>query len=48
MRKYEQELDSLMFRNQQLSSRVAVLQQELEESEAKTKKNKVDCNWQML
>ncbi|KAK2153779.1 hypothetical protein LSH36_286g01011 [Paralvinella palmiformis] len=40
VRKYEQELESLMFRNQQLSSRVAVLQQELDESEAKSKKNK--------
>jgi protein phosphatase 1 regulatory subunit 21 len=41
IRKYEQELDSLTFRNQQLSSRVSVLQQDLDDSDAKAKKNKV-------
>ena len=41
IRKYEQELDSLTFRNQQLASRVSFLQQELDQSHAKSKKNKV-------
>ncbi|XP_064622377.1 protein phosphatase 1 regulatory subunit 21-like [Lineus longissimus] len=40
IRKYEQEIDSLSFRNQQLSKRVVVLQEELDETEAKGKKNK--------
>ncbi|CAL1533859.1 unnamed protein product [Lymnaea stagnalis] len=38
VRKYEQEVDSLTFRNQQLSKRVIVLQEELETSEANSKK----------
>ncbi|XP_074653061.1 protein phosphatase 1 regulatory subunit 21-like [Tubulanus polymorphus] len=40
IRKYEQEIDSLSFRNQQLSKRVLVLQDELEESQSKGKKGK--------
>ena len=48
IRKYEQEIDSLTFRNQQLTSRVEVLQQELDNtySSSKSKKTKVhglDC-----
>ncbi|CAG5123238.1 unnamed protein product [Candidula unifasciata] len=38
VRKYEQEVDSLTFRNQQLSKRVILLQEELETSEANSKK----------
>jgi len=43
VRKYEQEIDSLTFRNQQLSARVTILQDDLEQpaSEQKGKKNKV-------
>ena len=41
IRKFEQEIDSLSFRNQQLSSRVLVLQQDLEISEVRGKKHKV-------
>lgn len=41
IRKYEQEVDSLTFRNNQLSSRVASLQQELEETRIHGKKHKV-------
>ena len=41
IRKFEQETDSLVFRNQQLASRVTVLQQELEENETRGKKQKV-------
>ncbi|XP_072168394.1 protein phosphatase 1 regulatory subunit 21-like [Diadema setosum] len=40
IRKYEQELDSLTFRNQQLTKRVNVLQDELDVYESKGKKNK--------
>ncbi|XP_022101268.1 protein phosphatase 1 regulatory subunit 21-like [Acanthaster planci] len=40
IRKFEQELDSLTFRNQQLTKRVNVLQDELEAAEGKGKKNK--------
>lgn len=40
IRKYEQEVDSLTFRNNQLSSRVASLQQELEETRVHGKKHK--------
>lgn len=40
VRKYEQETDSLSFRNQQLSKRVTVLQDELESMQLKPKKNK--------
>ncbi|BFZ12333.1 hypothetical protein BsWGS_15372 [Bradybaena similaris] len=38
VRKFEQEVDSLTFRNQQLSKRVILLQEELETSEANNKK----------
>ena len=41
IRKSEQEIDSLSFRNQQLSKRVLILQDELEDVEANLKKNKV-------
>jgi protein phosphatase 1 regulatory subunit 21 len=41
IRKYEQEIDSLSFRNQQLSKRVIILQEELDETQARGKKNKV-------
>ena len=38
VRKYEQEVDSLTFRNQQLSKRVILLQEELETAQANSKK----------
>ena len=41
VRKLEQEVDSLSFRNQQLITRVELLQKEIEENHAKVKKNKV-------
>lgn len=41
LRKQEQEMDSLSFRNQQLAKRVELLQEELAVSEAKGKKGKV-------
>ena len=41
LRKVEQEMDSLSFRNQQLAKRVELLQEELVTSEAKSKKGKV-------
>lgn len=41
VRKFEQEIDSLTFRNNQLSMRVSVLQQELDEAHARSKKHKV-------
>ena len=41
LRKAEQEMDSLSFRNQQLAKRVELLQEELLTSEAKGKKSKV-------
>ena len=42
VRKYEQEVDSLSFRNQQLSKRVIFLQEELETAQTHSKKkNKV-------
>ena len=41
MRKYQQEVDSLSFRNQQLSTRVLFLQEELDQAEASKKKSKV-------
>ena len=46
VRKYEQEIDSLTFRNQQLSARVTILQDDLEQpaSEQKGKKNKVSIS----
>ena len=40
-RKSQQEVDSLSFRNQQLSKRVMVLQDELETLESQKKKHKV-------
>ncbi|GFS06995.1 protein phosphatase 1 regulatory subunit 21-like [Elysia marginata] len=40
VRKYEQEVDSLTFRNQQLSKRVVFLQEELEATEISNKKKK--------
>lgn len=53
LRKQEQEMDSLSFRNQQLAKRVELLQEELAVSEAKGKKGKVimkvdqgrGCSW---
>ena len=42
MRQYEQETDSLMFRNRQLSTRVSVLQEELDRSDVKHAKHKQD------
>uniref|UniRef100_A0A8C8GDB6 Protein phosphatase 1 regulatory subunit 21 n=1 Tax=Oncorhynchus tshawytscha TaxID=74940 RepID=A0A8C8GDB6_ONCTS len=45
LRKVEQEMDSLTFRNQQLAKRVELLQEELAASEAKGKKSKVDRQW---
>lgn len=41
LRKQEQEMDSLSFRNQQLAKRVELLQEELAVCEAKGKKGKV-------
>ena len=41
IRKYEQEVESLSFRNQQLASRVEVLQGELENVAHSAKKSKV-------
>lgn len=41
LRKLQQEMDSLSFRNQQLAKRVELLQDELALSEARGKKNKV-------
>ncbi|XP_030627197.1 protein phosphatase 1 regulatory subunit 21 [Chanos chanos] len=40
LRKVEQEMDSLSFRNQQLAKRVELLQEELQVTEAKNKKGK--------
>lgn len=45
LRKVEQEMDSLSFRNQQLAKRVELLQEELLASEAKGKKTKVRRRW---
>lgn len=42
VRKLQQEMDSLTFRNQQLAKRVALLQEELVTTEAKVKKSKVN------
>jgi len=41
LRKVEQEMDSLSFRNQQLTKRVELLQEELLLSESKSRKSKV-------
>ena len=43
IRKYEQEVESLSFRNQQLASRVEVLQGELENAAHPAKKTKVSA-----
>ncbi|XP_008208361.1 girdin isoform X1 [Nasonia vitripennis] len=40
LRRAEQELDSLTFRNQQLTKRVTVLQEDLDKAQSKTKKGK--------
>ncbi|XP_053976435.1 protein phosphatase 1 regulatory subunit 21 [Hylaeus volcanicus] len=40
LRKAEQELDSLSFRNQQLTKRITVLQEELDKTQIKSKKGK--------
>lgn len=40
IRKYEQEIDSLQFRNDQLSKRVAVLQEELDEYDGRNRRGK--------
>lgn len=40
IRKYEQEIDSLQFRNDQLSKRVAVLQEELDEYDGKNRRGR--------
>lgn len=40
LRRAEQELDSLSFRNQQLTKRISVLQEELEKAQSKPKKNR--------
>lgn len=45
LRKAEQEMDSLSFRNQQLAKRVELLQEELQVIEAKSKKGKVYHDW---
>ncbi|ESO98001.1 hypothetical protein LOTGIDRAFT_201851 [Lottia gigantea] len=44
VRKYESETDSLSFRNQQLSKRVLLLQEELETAESNKKKHKNKVN----
>jgi len=44
VRKYEQEVDSLSFRNQQLSTRCSLLQDDFEALESK-KKHKVHFLW---
>lgn len=41
LRKAEQEMDSLSFRNQQLAKRVELLQEELQVIESRSKKGKV-------
>lgn len=41
LRKAEQEMDSLSFRNQQLAKRVELLQEELQVIETRSKKGKV-------
>ncbi|XP_029203980.2 LOW QUALITY PROTEIN: protein phosphatase 1 regulatory subunit 21-like [Acropora millepora] len=40
IRKFEQEIDSLQFRNDQLSKRVAILQEELDEYDGKNRRGK--------
>ncbi|XP_072755793.1 uncharacterized protein [Anoplolepis gracilipes] len=40
LRRAEQEIDSLTFRNQQLTKRITVLQEELDKAQNKSKKNK--------
>ena len=41
VRKFDQEIDGLSFRNQQLSKRVLILQDELDEAQSHRKKGKV-------
>lgn len=41
VRKFEQEIDSISFRNQQLSKRVLILQDELDDAQSHRKKGKV-------
>ncbi|XP_042592106.1 protein phosphatase 1 regulatory subunit 21 isoform X2 [Cyprinus carpio] len=48
LRKVEQEMDSLSFRNQQLTKRVELLQEELLLSESKSKKSKVSLQTQSV
>lgn len=48
LRKVEQEMDSLSFRNQQLTKRVELLQEELLLSESKSKKSKVSLETQSV
>ncbi|TRZ25080.1 hypothetical protein HGM15179_001983 [Zosterops borbonicus] len=48
LRKLQQEMDSLTFRNQQLAKRVELLQDELALSEARGKKNKLRAQNQVL
>ncbi|XP_058652934.1 protein phosphatase 1 regulatory subunit 21 isoform X3 [Onychostoma macrolepis] len=48
LRKVEQEMDSLSFRNQQLTKRVELLQEELLLSESKSKKSKVNLQTQSV
>ncbi|XP_017788588.1 PREDICTED: protein phosphatase 1 regulatory subunit 21 [Habropoda laboriosa] len=51
LRRAEQELDSLSFRNQQLTKRITVLQEELEKAQNKSKKGKTklsESNSQVL
>ena len=48
VRKFEQEVDSLTFRNQQLSKRVVFLQEELEASENNSKKKNKVCTGSCL
>lgn len=44
LRKNEQEMESLMFRNQQLTKRVTVLQDDLEEERKLTKKGEINLS----
>ncbi|XP_052823648.1 protein phosphatase 1 regulatory subunit 21 [Octopus bimaculoides] len=48
VRKYEQEVDSLTFRNQQLAKRVLFLQEELEQVSTTKRKNKVSYSSTIL
>lgn len=44
LRKNEQEMESLVFRNQQLTKRVTVLQDDLEEERKLTKKGEINLS----